>query len=115
MALLLNVVSLLFATINYWRGKLIDWRVGVPILITAVLRGAQRRPRGAAGEQQLLLGLFDAFLIFAGAMMLSCKARPRTNRRGLGWRSTLARARHCRLAAPQCHRSGSFCQQDRQR
>jgi hypothetical protein len=25
-ALLLNVVSLLFATINYWRGKLINWR-----------------------------------------------------------------------------------------
>ena len=42
-ALLLNVVSLLFATINYWRGKLIDWRVGVPILITAVLRA----PSGA--------------------------------------------------------------------
>ena len=29
-ALLLNVVSLLFATINYWRGKLINWRVGLP-------------------------------------------------------------------------------------
>ena len=31
-ALLLNVVSLLFATINYWRGKLINFRVGLPVL-----------------------------------------------------------------------------------
>ncbi len=30
-ALLLNVVSLLFATINYWRGKLINWRMGFPV------------------------------------------------------------------------------------
>jgi uncharacterized membrane protein YfcA len=36
-ALLLNVVSLLFATINYWRGKLINWRVGVPVLVIAVI------------------------------------------------------------------------------
>src|SRR3970040_2289224 len=36
-ALLLNVVSLLFATINYWRGRLIHWRVGIPVLVTAVL------------------------------------------------------------------------------
>ena len=36
-ALLLNVVSLLFATINYWRGKLINFRVGLPVLIVAVI------------------------------------------------------------------------------
>jgi uncharacterized membrane protein YfcA len=36
-ALLLNVVSLLFATINYWRGKLINWRMGLPVLIAAVI------------------------------------------------------------------------------
>src|SRR5450756_1915371 len=36
-ALLLNVVSLMFATINYWRGKLINWRVGFPVLIAAVI------------------------------------------------------------------------------
>jgi uncharacterized membrane protein YfcA len=36
-ALLLNVVSLFFATINYWRGKLINWRIGLPVLIAAVI------------------------------------------------------------------------------
>jgi len=36
-ALLLNVVSLLLATINFLRGKLINWRVGVPVLVAAVV------------------------------------------------------------------------------
>jgi uncharacterized protein len=78
-ALLLNVVSLLFATINYWRGKLINWQVGVPIMITAVLLapvGARLTP---VVDKQLLLALFAGFLVFAGAMMLfyKAKARPR--------------------------------------
>jgi hypothetical protein len=76
-ALLLNVVSLLFATINYWRGKLINWPVGIPILLTAVVLapfGARVTP---LVNKQLLLGLFAAFLVFAGAMMLFYKAKPR--------------------------------------
>ena len=76
-ALLLNVVSLLFATINYWRGKLINWPVGIPILATAVLLaplGARVTP---LVNKHLLLGLFAAFLVFAGAMMLFYKAKPR--------------------------------------
>ena len=38
-ALLLNVVSLMFATFNYWRGGLINWRIGLPIslLLLAIL------------------------------------------------------------------------------
>jgi len=76
-ALLLNVVSLLFATINYWRGRLINWRMGVPVLIMAVLLsplGARLTP---FVDKKLLLGLFTAFLVFAGAMMLCYKARKR--------------------------------------
>jgi len=76
-ALLLNVVSLLFAAINYWRGKLINWRVGVPVLITAVILspfGARFTP---LVDKKFLLSLFTAFLIFAGAMMLIYKARKR--------------------------------------
>ena len=30
-ALLLNVVSLLFATINYWRGGLVNFKIGLPV------------------------------------------------------------------------------------
>jgi hypothetical protein len=76
-ALLLNVVSLLFATINYWRGKLINWRVGVPVLIMAVILsplGARLTP---FVDKKFLLGLFTVFLIFAGAMMLFYTARKR--------------------------------------
>jgi hypothetical protein len=76
-ALLLNVVSLMFATINYWRGKLINWRVGVPVLIAAVILS----PVGAMVTQYVnktvLLAMFAAFLVFAGAMMLFYKAKNR--------------------------------------
>jgi len=76
-ALLLNVVSLMFAAFNYWRGKLINWRVGLPILITAVILspiGARLTPYV---DKNLLLTLFAAFLIFAGFMMLFYKAKVR--------------------------------------
>ncbi len=69
-ALLLNVVSLLFAAINYWRGKLVNWRVGLPVLVTAVilsLLGARLTPYV---DKKVLLSLFAAFLVFAGLMML---------------------------------------------
>lgn len=76
-ALLLNVVSLIFAAINYWRGGLVNWRVGLPVLVTAVLLaplGARLTPYV---DRRLLLGLFAAFLLFAGAMMLFYKPKPR--------------------------------------
>ncbi len=76
-ALLLNVVSLLFATVNYWRGKLINFRVGLPVLIVAVILspvGARLTPHV---DKRLLLGLFAAFLIFAGFMMLFYRAKKR--------------------------------------
>lgn len=76
-ALLLNVVSLLFATINYWRGKLINWRVGLPVLITAVILSPLGARLTALVDKNLLLGMFAAFLVFAGAMMLFYKAKKR--------------------------------------
>jgi uncharacterized membrane protein YfcA len=81
-ALLLNVVSLLFATINYWRGKLINWRVGVPVLVVAVILsplGARLTPHV---DTKLLLGMFAAFLVFAGFMMLFFQARKRDKELG---------------------------------
>lgn len=76
-ALLLNVVSLLFATINYWRGKLINWRVGVPVLITAVVLSPVGARLTASTNKTLLLVMFAAFLVFAGFMMLFYKAKVR--------------------------------------
>ena len=55
-ALLLNVVSLLFATINYWRGKLINFRVGLPVLIVGRDPVAVRRAADAARGQAAAAG-----------------------------------------------------------
>ncbi len=76
-ALLLNVVSLLFAAINYWRGKLINWRVGLPVIVTAVILSPIGARLTASVNKTLLLSLFAAFLVFAGAMMLFYKAKKR--------------------------------------
>ena len=76
-ALLLNVVSMLFATINYWRGKLINWRVGLPVIITAVILSPIGARLTASVNKTLLLGLFSAFLVFAGLMMLFYRAKKR--------------------------------------
>lgn len=81
-ALLLNVVSLLFAAINYWRAKLINWRVGLPVLVTAVILsplGALSTPRV---DKRLLLWMFAGFLVFAGIMMLFFRARKREKEMG---------------------------------
>ena len=76
-ALLLNVVSLFFGAINYWRGKPINWSMGVPVLIMAVSLspvGARLTP---FVNKEFLLALLAAFLIFAGAMMLFRKVQSR--------------------------------------
>jgi uncharacterized protein len=76
-ALLLNVVSLLFATINYWRGRLINWRVGLPVLVAAVILSPIGARLTQSVDKTILLGMFAAFLVFAGAMMLFYKAKKR--------------------------------------
>ncbi len=76
-ALLLNVVSLLFAAINYWRGKLINWQIGLPVLLTAVVLSPIGARLTASVDKTLLLAMFAAFLVFAGFMMLFYKAKKR--------------------------------------
>ncbi|MDA8439229.1 MAG: sulfite exporter TauE/SafE family protein [Propionibacterium sp.] len=79
-ALLLNAVSLTFASITYWRAHLVNVRVGIPITVAAVVTapiGARVAPHV---DTTVLLWLFSAFLIFAGAMMLFYR-RPTTTRR----------------------------------
>ncbi|MDD5168320.1 MAG: sulfite exporter TauE/SafE family protein [Syntrophales bacterium] len=77
-ALLLNVVSLIFASFNYYRGGLINWRIGLPILIAAVLLAPLGAHTTPFVDRRLFLGLFAGFLVFAGLMMLFYKAKPRS-------------------------------------
>jgi uncharacterized protein len=72
-ALLLNVVSLIFATANYYRGGLINWRIGLPILITAVLLAPLGAHTTPFVDKRLFLCMFSGFLVFAGLMMLFYK------------------------------------------
>ncbi|MFZ5590472.1 MAG: sulfite exporter TauE/SafE family protein [Bacillota bacterium] len=69
-ALLLNSISLSFASISYIKNKLVDFKTALPILVTSVLLA----PPGAWAAQyvarQYLLALFAVFLVFAGSMML---------------------------------------------
>jgi uncharacterized membrane protein YfcA len=76
-ALLLNAVSLSFAAITYWRAGLINWRIGLPVGVMAVILsplGARLTP---LVDKNLLLGMFAAFLVFAGFMMLFFKPKKR--------------------------------------
>jgi uncharacterized membrane protein YfcA len=84
-ALLLNAISLAFASAVFIQGGLVRFRAAVPILIVAVVLS----PLGAWSSQyvprDVLLWLFAAFLIFAGAMMLFYRpaAKPRAKDGGI--------------------------------
>jgi len=81
-ALLLNAISLSFATVNYWRGRLIDWRMALPVATVAVVfapLGARLTPQV---DKSTLLLLFALFLAFAGAMMLFYRSQTRTQEAG---------------------------------
>ena len=69
-ALLLNVVSLSFASTTYWRARLVSLAVGVPITVSAVVAAPIGARLAGDADRDLLLGLLAAFLAFAGAMML---------------------------------------------
>ncbi len=72
-ALLLNAISMSFASITFIRNRLVAFATAAPIIIVA----AALSPLGAYTtiyfSQNLLLWLFVAFLVFAGSMMLFFK------------------------------------------
>jgi uncharacterized membrane protein YfcA len=88
-ALLLNVVSLVFATVNYWRGKLIYWRIGVPVTVTAVVLAQVGARLTAVVNKNVLLALFAVFLVFAGGMMLFYKPRKQERERSRGTETSI--------------------------
>jgi hypothetical protein len=69
-ALLLNAISLAFASAVFIQGGLVRFRAALPIVIAAVILS----PLGAWSSQYVardtLLWLFAGFLVFAGFMML---------------------------------------------
>ena len=88
-ALLLNAISMTFASVNYIRYRLVVFKAAVPIIVLAVFFS----PLGAYSTKYFSKGslilAFGVFLLFAGSMMLfySPKAKghaPPPSRRELG-------------------------------
>ena len=87
-ALLLNGISMIFATIANAKHKLVIYKVAIPIAIVATLLS----PLGAYSTQfvskTVLLWAFSAFLVFAGSMMLFY--RPKQKERAENMKRDLA-------------------------
>jgi hypothetical protein len=81
-ALLLNAVSLSAAAISYARGGLVEWRMGIPVLVAAVVLAPLGATLTPHVDRDLLLTLFVGFLVFAGAMMLLYRPRTSVQDRG---------------------------------
>ena len=86
-ALLLNSLSMGFASVTYIRNKLVVFQVALPVLIVASIFS----PLGAFCTQfisrEILLWLFAGFLIFAGSMMLLF--RPQAKESFYTWKQQL--------------------------
>jgi uncharacterized membrane protein YfcA len=69
-ALLLNAISMTFASVNYVRYRLVAFKTAIPIIILAIIFS----PLGAYStryfSKESLILAFSAFLLFAGSMML---------------------------------------------
>jgi uncharacterized membrane protein YfcA len=73
--LLLNAVSMSFASIGYIKNHLVNFKAAIPIIVFGIVFS----PLGAYStkyfSKELLLVLFVLFLIFAGTMMLFYKPK----------------------------------------
>jgi len=86
--LLLNAISMTFASANYIRYKLVLFRTAVPIIVLAVLFS----PLGAYStkyfSKEFLILLFVLFLVFAASMMLFYKPKKKAEGQGMAGRNS---------------------------
>ena len=82
--LLLNAISMTFASANYIRYRLVLFRTALPIIVLAIVFS----PLGAYSTRyfpkNVLILLFVIFLVFAASMMLFYKPKKKTEGRGDG-------------------------------
>ena len=83
--LLLNAVSMSFASIGYIKNHLVNFKAAIPIIVFGIVFS----PLGAYStkyfSKELLLVLFVLFLIFAGTMMLFYKPKQTQKRKLNEW------------------------------
>ncbi|MGC1454841.1 MAG: sulfite exporter TauE/SafE family protein [Nitrospirota bacterium] len=82
--LLLNAISMTFASANYIRYQLVLFRTALPVIVLAIVFS----PLGAYSTRyfpkNVLILLFVIFLVFAASMMLFYKPKKKTEGRGDG-------------------------------
>lgn len=77
--LFVNCVSMLGATYSNIRAKRLDFRLGLPIIVSSVLLAPAGAWAGHLLPTRMLLFLFMGFLIFSGSMMLFFKSSKYAN------------------------------------
>ncbi|ASI98481.1 sulfite exporter TauE/SafE family protein [Thermococcus celer] len=75
--LFINTLSMLSATLKNLREKKLDHRFGLPILIAATVSAPIGAYTGKFVPKRYVLGVFIAFLLYSGTMMIFFKPRPR--------------------------------------
>jgi uncharacterized membrane protein YfcA len=76
-ALLLNSISMTFASVTYAKERLILFKTAVPVLIVATILSPLGARTAAYLSEDILKWLFAGFLIFAGSIMLFYKVKER--------------------------------------
>jgi len=76
-ALLLNAIAMAFACARYIPAKLVDFRIAIPIVIVATILSPLGAYTSSFVPVTTLKWMFIGFLVFAGAMMLFYKPKPR--------------------------------------
>jgi len=74
-ALLLNAISMSFASFNYIRYKLVAFKTAIPIILLAIVFSPLGAYSAHLFPRSILVLLFSLFLLFAGSMMLFYKPR----------------------------------------
>jgi hypothetical protein len=79
-ALLLNAVAMSVASVSFVRKRLVEWPLVLPMLALAVVASPLGVRLAQHLDRALLLWLFVGFMLFASAMMLLYRPRPRPDR-----------------------------------
>jgi len=73
-ALLLNSISMVFASYRFVKNKLVIWKLAIPILLVATLLSPLGAYVSTSLDSHILSWAFTGFLLFAAAMMLFYQA-----------------------------------------
>lgn len=80
-ALLLNAIAMTFASYRFVKAGLVNWEIGIPILLVATALAPLGAHVSVGLDRNLLLWMFVGFLLFAAVMTLFYKAKQKDTER----------------------------------